>query len=453
MKIVNKFGMMSATVIVCASTMMSSCKKEPEISPEHIIGGVEVSDAAPLTGSVKGTMKSGKTYYLNGEVTINQGDTLFLEAGVKVYAKSAASAFIIKGVFVSAGTKESPNVIGFEGKTREGDVNPETAMDGLWGGLICDASCPLLAVKWTSLEYTGSHFINAPIEGLSAKNYYWGITFQNPDGILIVEDSWIYGVNTEGIRVTGGKVSIMRNTIEKMGQELGDALALKGGVIGNVAYNVLIGCSSHGIIVDNGLAATQCRINAYNNTIVNSGWRTARDNEIYAICFHKGAAGKAFNNAIINCRAGLFLSNTNPPNMQAFTHGNNYFYGNTKDIAEGFYPAGGLGVPAATDIPALSSYGAIAEDGSYDGTDLVAKNAPLFVSFVLPGAKEPKDIAYSKGFNFALQASSPLTGKGTTTAVDVIDAVPVHELFGATEVTRPGSDIGAYQSNGTGNKH
>lgn len=459
MKTMKTRNLLFAIALLVAGGLASSCgddKEGPEISKARPIGGVEVSDAAPLKGAVKGTMKSGKTYFIDGEVTINAGDTLLLESNVKVYAKNAASAFIIKGTFISLGTKAQPNIIGFEGKSRQGDVNPDTAMDGLWGGLICDKTCKLLVVKWTSLEYTGSHFANAPIEGLSDHKYYWGITFQNPDGVLVVEDSWIYGVNTEGIRVSGGKVSIMRNTIEKMGKELGDALALKGGVQGDVAYNLLIGCSSHGIIVDNGLAASQCRINTYNNTIVNSGWRTARDNEIYAICYHKGAAGKVFNNAIVNCRGGLFLSNTNPPNLQAFTYGNNYFYADNVAIANGFYPWGGLGTPAATDIPAPSAYGTIdPTTGEYNGTSLVGANAPQFASFTIPSPKAPKEITWSLGNDFHLGSSSPLKGKGTTSSsvVSAIKAVPIHEMFGATEITEPGADIGAFQTNGTGNKH
>jgi len=61
-------------------------------------------------------------------------------------------------------------------------------------------------------------------------------------------------------------------------------------------------------------------------------------------------------------------------------------------------------------------------------------------------------IAFVKGYDFHLQSSSPAIGKGNTSIVP-LNVVPIDPKFGATELTLPGADIGAYQSNGKGNQH
>jgi hypothetical protein len=55
-------------------------------------------------------------------------------------------------------------------------------------------------------------------------------------------------------------------------------------------------------------------------------------------------------------------------------------------------------------------------------------------------------------YNFALKATSPCIGVGFTGFSPRAD-VPVDLKYGATEITPPGRDIGAYQSNGRGNQY
>ncbi|MDR1154082.1 MAG: hypothetical protein LBL04_05175 [Bacteroidales bacterium] len=445
--------------IVGAILLCSSCQKDnTEISTPPFSVGKEVSDAAPLTGSVKGTMTSGKTYYVDGEVTINRGDTLLIQPGVTVYAKNATSVFIVKGVFLSLGTKEKPVKLSVEGKTKQDSPStlPENdpAMAGLWGGVVCDMECPRLILKWTNIEYTGSHFTNPPIEGLSGHGYYWGVTFLNPEGTFVMEDCHMYGANTEGVRIMGGYISILRNKFEKIGLQLGDAVTIKGGgTQGDVAYNVFIGCSSQCIVVDNFEGNTrQVTVNAYNNTIINSGWRTARANEVYGITYFRQAAGLICNNAIVNCRGGLFLDNGKPPKLDALNYGYNSFYADTKDIAENIYPWGSLTEPKTTDLPTPSSYlpAGFQTGGEYDGSAITGVNNPLFKQFTIP-CPDPAKYSYTAGHDFHINTGSPLIGKGTGT-IFALKKVPIDPNFGVTEYSEPGSDIGAYPTTGIGNK-
>jgi hypothetical protein len=93
----------------------------------------------------------------------------------------------------------------------------------------------------------------------------------------------------------------------------------------------------------------------------------------------------------------------------------------------------------------------------YDGSSLVGKGNPLFVNYPLPAANNFWITQASvDGYNFHLQAGSPAAGKGTTNAnlVKPITAnIPVDPIFGSSEITLPGKDMGCYQLDGSGNHH
>ena len=78
-------------------------------------GNIIKSDT--LSGTVKGTLQSGKTYYFSSNITVNGGDTLFMQAGTKLIALGdgltyqTAPEIIVHGTFISLGTQASPNYI------------------------------------------------------------------------------------------------------------------------------------------------------------------------------------------------------------------------------------------------------------------------------------------------------------------------------------------------------
>jgi hypothetical protein len=91
---------------------------------------------------------------------------------------------------------------------------------------------------------------------------------------------------------------------------------------------------------------------------------------------------------------------------------------------------------------------------SYDGTPAVQQLNPMFVNYPLPvpGGLPLGSITAIGNYNFRLSPGSPLIGKGTTSVKPLI-VVPIDPIYGATEVTPPGADLGCYQFNGTGNQH
>jgi hypothetical protein len=73
--------------LAAASLLFSfaACKKkldDKDLWHAVVAAASPISDATCLTGSIKGTMLSGKTYTVCGDIFINEQDTLTIQEGV-----------------------------------------------------------------------------------------------------------------------------------------------------------------------------------------------------------------------------------------------------------------------------------------------------------------------------------------------------------------------------------
>jgi len=475
-------------IALALTSLFSSCVKDSStVSKPPIVIGLPVSDATPLSGTVKGTMLSGKTYALSGNITVNAGDTLLLQPGVTVKVGRGLT-ILVKGVLISLGTKSQPNFIGPDKLfTKTDAVGASTASDsayvGYWTGINCEPSCTLLDLKWTHVDYTGGK-ISATFlpTGKKAGDQSFGIMFQNTTGDIIFEDSWMYGCIDDAMRISTGRLHVMRNTFEKCGATGGDVVNVKSGGVGDIAYNLFVGTATNGSKASNkGGAAVQTNVNMYNNTYICGGYRqkdpTGRGGSLN---YEEGAKGKAFNNLMVNCRTGLRIHNNPVADVANMYYGYNYSYGDSLKVCSMFYPIApttSITVPQTTDIPTpteaifpaakFSSAFLLTKDASgnysniltaYDASSFVGANNPKFVSFSLPlaGITHLSDVSAVGSFNFKLQSSSPAIGKGTNNSALIapLNAIAVTNAdLKPSEVTLPGVDMGCYQSNGTGNQH
>src|SRR5437868_5709831 len=142
---------------VCLSVLaLAACSKSKDkavISVPLFQVGQAVSNTVPLSGSIKGTMLAGKTYTISGDVTVNATDTLLIQKGVTVNVNNSAT-FIVKGTFVSLGTKDSPVTITDPRRiktTGNSTAATDSAYAGGWGGIYADVTCKTLVIKWTHL--------------------------------------------------------------------------------------------------------------------------------------------------------------------------------------------------------------------------------------------------------------------------------------------------------------
>ncbi len=458
------------------AAIASSCNKwssdHNDIASQIITIAKPISDSAPLCGSISGTMLTGKTYTVSCDIFVNAGDSLVIQPGVRVNFTNGAGIFV-SGNFFSLGTKDNPIYLSVAGASKTDapskgfSAAKDSAFSGKWKGVLGDVTCQYMILKWTHLEYCGALLAGlGPKIGLTAADNSYALYFQNPTGYLVFEDSWIYGTVDDAIRIAGngGNFAILRNTFERCGKIGGDVLNIKAGGVGDMAYNFFIGNATNGLKASNagsGVGIVNCDVSMYNNTIVNGGYRQTKTGRGGSINFEKLGRGQVFNNLIVNCKFGLRLNSDVPDTayMYANNYGYNYYWADSLSVANQIFPytAGAVTKPVATDFPNPFTYlpanYSYTPDVAYDGSKAVQVGNPLFFNYPLPATGyNLQDITAIGTYKFTLQSNSPCIGKGYK-GVTLKKKVPLDLTHGVTEYTLPGSDIGCYQIDGTGNQH
>lgn len=468
----------SILLLVVLATTMGGCKKLSDDNSDiykYVPPPAQpISDATPLCGSVSGTMLAGKTYTVGCDVYVNPGDSLIIQPGVRVNFTNNAGIYV-QGNFFSLGTKDQPIYFSVAGLTKTDDpkINfnavSDSAFAGRWKGILGDVTCKYMIFKWTHVEYAGG-LLGATIGpkiGLTASDNSYAAYFQNPNGYFVFEDSWIYGTVDDAIRISGngGNFAILRSTFERCGKSNGEVLNIKSGGVGDMGYNLFVGNATNvfkGANTGSGPGILQCEARIYNNTLINGGYRQTKTGRGGSINFEKLARGMAFNNLIVNCKFGLRLNSDVPDTayLNAGNYGYNYYWADSLSVANQIFPytPGAVTKPVATDFPNPFNYlpanYVFVPNTAYDGSKAVQVGNPLFFNYPLPvtGGFYLRDITAVGIFKFNLKSGSPCIGKGYT-GFSPMRRVPVDPIYGVTEYSLPGSDIGAFQFNGSGNQH
>ncbi len=428
---------------------LTACHKDAEvdISQKQISAGQPITTDS-LSGSVKGTLLSGKTYYFSNDITINSGDTLLMQEGSRLLSTGDGSPghspqITMNGTFISLGTELNQNLISVSN-----DKRIYTNMGkGFWGGIQGGANSGDVILKWTHLEFAGGPAGNdADPAVYAAGDPRYTIAYTNPNGNFILEDSWVFGSTDDGLRVLTGKISIMRNTFEGCGIAGGEAVNLKGGTVGDVAYNLSIGAATNSFKASNsGGTNIQTNVNVYNNTMLNCGLRQVKSGRGGSINYEKGASGKIYNNVIINCRFGLRL--TSDADTAHIEYNNQFYYANTDYFIPQFNASDGVAHTQSGDISSTApkSNNPIFAGYDVDLFDYSQIKPPVSLSAM------PESITNAETYNFSLLPGSPALNKAYTN-FQPLAVVPQGGLYGAT-IDAPGVDLGAYQAGGSGNKH
>jgi hypothetical protein len=398
------YYLIGASIIMMALSCSKSNNEttnviQPTVPPSNPIAPGNIS------GFVKGTLTTGNTYTITSDLTIKAGDTLAAQQGVTVIVTGDAQ-INVQGVLLLVGTADQP--VSF---------NSDTKQPGSWGGFQCD-SAQSVTIKWTHIDNTGGPdpsgsprktvFVAAPIS-------------------VDIEDSWFTNGQDDLIRLqNGAKVTILRNTILCSGSTDGEAINLKTGVTGDVAYNVVYSQAGTGVKLETSatIPIPQTIVNVYNNTLVSNGWRRGQAEPGRGVSLGVNAKGNVYNNIMVNNYQGLeIFVDADTLNTK---YGNNLFYasqdtyadttggGNLSiSIRKNFYPNDGVGKPQSSDLISTAVGNMDPMFKAYDGKVATAN-----------GAATSND--------YHLLTGSPALGKGNTTY---------------------NNDIGAYTSDGKGNKH
>src|ERR1700748_781550 len=165
------FNIIIAVALIMLSTACHKAENAKISQPVVQAGSIIKTDT--LTGTIKGTLMSGKTYYFASNITVNGGDTLLMQPDSKLIAlgdgvtAATAPEIFVHGTFISLGTQDKPNFITVKNAadlhTQATQQNYTNVFFGWWGGITCTPASPTptnptptggdAIIKWTHIEF------------------------------------------------------------------------------------------------------------------------------------------------------------------------------------------------------------------------------------------------------------------------------------------------------------
>lgn len=446
MKVSTKKVLLHTAVLGMAFGVVSCSDddEDPVLSGPPPVTVVDITDeTVDLVGPMRGTLREGQTYFLKGDLVIPEGEEIVVEPGVTIIAEGDGGPIgpeiTVNGAFIAEGTQNAPILMSVpEDQRTEANI-----FAGLWGGIQCSDAAKAVLLRWVRMEYMGGEGGPGTPRAGSIRYGLWTLSDQTE---VVIEDCYIYGVKDDFYRPVGGKLNIMRNVFEFCGQDGGDVINVKGGTVGNVAYNVSIGGATNAFKPsDDGSSTIQSNMGIYNNTILNSGFRRAGLGRGANINFENGARGFAHNNIIVNCKRGIRM--VEDADLANIDYDWNWYYGTHPEIVAEFIPSDGASTLEDQPNTVMGGPG---------------ENNPMFVNYdpdqfsmadYDAGLDQPRAMNTMENHDLRLANGSPAIGAGVTSFSPV--TVNYTYLVGnrAPDVMQPNADMGAYPSNGGGNNY
>ena len=378
-----------ATALFVIALLLTNCKKE-DATPAVI--------EQTVNGEVSGTWTKGSIITVKTDIIVPVGKTLTIEEGVSVIMDTTAKPeFIVNGNLYLTGSARNPITI----------TVPETArlsankFAGLWGGIIAGKTCTEVLIDNALIEYGGaitteaSTSVKLGLYKAAAGQSDPALWFSNTAGKVVVRNTTVRNWREDCIYIEGGNVLLHNNAFYTIGGNSGDAIDIKGGTLADVAFNFFYSNNTNGLRVSNaGGRSPQTLVVAYNNTMVNNGWRkpTIKGGSVWV---EQSVRAEFYNNLLANCRFGIKRDVKNPEDPKSKIS-NTYYYAYSQTGADQFQPS--------ADILAGTN-------------DILSKNAgdndPKFVNYPLNTNLLNAD--YNAAWDFGLQPNSPALGKGITT--------------------------------------
>jgi hypothetical protein len=391
-----------------------------------------------ISGNVSGVWEKNSTVNVSGHITVPAGQTLTVEEGVQVVfddngvgASHTRIDFMVAGKLYCKGTKANPILF----SVAAGKRNAANTFGGLWGGIVGTKDSPEMLFDNVIMEYSGGDVVADSPSALAGIYTAGGditphITTNNPQGKYIVTNCTFRNGRSDALYFMGGQAIITNNIFTAIGETGAEAINMKAGCKVDAAFNLIFSPNTNGLKLsssgqDDAAGRTQALVRAFNNTIINSGWRRngVKGGSIYV---EKGALVSVFNNLIVNCKFMAMTPKFDQPNPSNGADNNSI-------IDYNFYASGSQQSVLAQDNPAtLTSYlGYVSIQSAYyhdgrNGTPVVDVHSLVSAS-AGDVAKDPKFVnygfntvalnsyTYDNSWNFHLQASSPaLTGAYTS---------------------------------------
>jgi hypothetical protein len=348
---------------------------------------------------------------ITDHVVIPQGASLYIEPGVTVTMNDTLirPEIIILGNLYCYGTAEKPIRFTVAPQYR----SYAKRFNRYWGGIICGYDSKEVVLQYTTIEYCGAQTTE---ESESFKNKLFktdagegvpAFHFCNIEGKVVIENCTFKDNAEDHIYITGGKSIVAYNKFISSGFDGGEAINYKSGCLADIAFNMIYDANSNGLKLSNsGALDPQAHIIAYNNTMVNCGWRRPKVKG-GSIWLEATVNAELYNNMMYDCRWATKRDTKNAEDTRSIITPNFFF---------------------ASTQTGVDQYKADAAKGQLLGEkDMVSVSAgdknPLFATFtqgtvdVNAGTTNSGNIPqeYKSTWDFRLSAGSPaLTGGNTS---------------------------------------
>lgn len=392
-------------------TVKDENDKESTTEVNVSITSIPAVDVA--AGEVEGEWGPNKTYIVKGNIVVPAGKSLTIREGVKVIVEGDGTQggsyeIAVAGNFYSYGTEAAPVLF----TVPENFKKEENIFMGVWNGILAMETCTEMVLLHTRLEYVGgpaseeSHIVTSG--EVDEGDPTGGLYFNNPEGKFVMMHSTIAYSKDDGMRINQGQVLIAYNTYILNGETGGEALNIKSGTVGDVAYNIFYAPAANGLKCSNSDKRNpQTDVNIYNNTALDGGWRVVKAGRGASVSLEKGARSKMYNNMAVNARYGMrFPVGDSGPDLDNTSLGYTFYYGDNAEIVEGFYPESGAVEPGDYET-------------DHDVAGAAGENNPQFVSWDVTNfdqeqSGKPELAQYPGEMDLRLKAGSPALTGGKT---------------------------------------
>lgn len=418
MKKINTFACM---LMMAAAAMFSTSCENDNINPyDYTNNGGNGSNENQGSNEVLktdvaeypvGSLVWSKDTTLSESVEIPVGTSLYIEPGVTVTCKSEVQVpveIVVLGNLYCMGTAEKPVTF-----------TSDTKKPADWGGIICGYNSEEVVLNHVEVAYacatpTGSsasfqnHLFKTTIDG-GVPAFH----FCNVNGKFVMANCFFHDNYNDQTYFTGGNGVIINNIFADSGNAAdgGEAINVKAGCKLDVANNIIYNACTNAFKLSNaGNSETipLTEMTVYNNTIVDCGWRRAKNKKGGSVWVEKAAKPIFVNNLIYDSRYGLKQPKQDGADMEHSRLTPNYYFASTDKGVEQMAKGASLSIWYDTDIkssvagqlnPLFKNFKQSDKMNINCEIDLQEKGAPL---------------AFDKTWNFEYQDNSPALSGGVT---------------------------------------
>lgn len=410
-------------MLLMATTALftASCEND-NINPYDYVGNNGNNNGQQNQGSTnvlktnlaeypQGSLVWSKDTTLTESVEIPVGTSLYIEPGVTVTCKSDVQVpieIVVLGNLYCMGSSQKPVVF-----------TSDTPTPAAWGGIICGYNAEEVVLNHVEVAYAGA----TPTESsASFQNHLFKSTidggvpafhFCNVNGKFVMANCNFHDNYNDQTYFTGGNGVIINNIFADSGNAAdgGEAINVKAGCKLDVANNLIYNACTNAFKLSNaGNSETVplTEMTVYNNTMVDCGWRRAKNKKGGSVWVEKAAKPIFVNNLIYDCRYGLKQPKQDGADMTHSRLTPNYYFASTDKGVEQMAKGANFGIWYDTDIK----------------SSVAGQLNPLFMNFAqsenmninceIDKVENGAPLAFNNTWDFAFQAGSPALSGGVT---------------------------------------